>query len=354
MAMSEEERRTRLRKYGRKYRAANSIKLKEVARKYRAANLEKIREYGRKYRSSNPEEIKDRARKRHALAPEKRREWSRKYYAAHREKYKEQSLKWRKANPEKFRACNRRWADANPKKVEKYRRKFLDANPRLTLVRYAKSRAKKYGLAFDLDVDKMHWPEFCPVLGIKLKYEPDRDGLKSRNRATLDRIVPELGYTLANTRVMSWEANRMKNNYTVKTLQAILDYIKRETEAPTSRGVPASTLGSMFPRRSSIHSHKSAPTAHTPSQHNEDPGKQQVLPNQPKPLQPRSKPKERLDTSSSGNPPWTPTRTRPRICGLRVCVPLITYNMTITRGLRASINMLGRWDVKRDVYYLVK
>lgn len=54
-------------------------------------------------------------------------------------------------------------------------------------------------------------PDTCPVLGIPLDYTSGK-GTRCDNSPSLDRINSLDGYTLGNVIVISWRANRIKNN----------------------------------------------------------------------------------------------------------------------------------------------
>lgn len=41
----------------------------------------------------------------------------------------------------------------------------------------------------------------------------------------MDRIIPELGYTKGNVVVISFRANRLKNDATYEELRALADYV---------------------------------------------------------------------------------------------------------------------------------
>jgi hypothetical protein len=73
----------------------------------------------------------------------------------------------------------------------------------------AKSRAKSKRLNFSLEIKDILIPDFCPVLGIPLSKGV---GSSTDNTPTLDRIIPELGYTKENVVVISNKANRIKSN----------------------------------------------------------------------------------------------------------------------------------------------
>ena len=69
-------------------------------------------------------------------------------------------------------------------------------------------RALKKGIPFDMEPsDLADMPELCPVLGCKLDY--DRRGDR-RLWASVDRIIPALGYVKGNIRIISMAANLAK------------------------------------------------------------------------------------------------------------------------------------------------
>lgn len=91
------------------------------------------------------------------------------------------------------------------------------------LVSHTKSKAKRLGIPFSLDESRIRdviEAGFCQVTGIPFSKRPvgSEDGQKTgRNRdpwaPSLDRIVPELGYTDKNTRVVVWMYNMAKCSY---------------------------------------------------------------------------------------------------------------------------------------------
>lgn len=105
---------------------------------------------------------------------------------------------------------------------------------------YAKANAKRAGVPFDLTLEDMVIPERCPILGIPLDREGPR---KSDNSPTVDRIVPELGYVKGNFAVISWRANRLKNNATPKELQAISTWVSTKVAKPVDKTNPKDLLG---------------------------------------------------------------------------------------------------------------
>ena len=90
----------------------------------------------------------------------------------------------------------------------------------------AKSTAKKRGLPFDLTVDDLVIPTHCPLLNIELTYTVGQGRLDST--MSLDRIIPEKGYTKDNVRIDCDQANRMKNRATPEQLITFANNILKE------------------------------------------------------------------------------------------------------------------------------
>lgn len=86
-----------------------------------------------------------------------------------------------------------------------------------------KMRAKLTGVAYSLSVKDVELPDFCPALGIALDYGA-HNRKRPRNVATLDRVNPAIGYVKGNVRVISWRANRLKQDATPEELLALAVY----------------------------------------------------------------------------------------------------------------------------------
>lgn len=90
-----------------------------------------------------------------------------------------------------------------------------------TIYNRLKSSAKKRSIPFDLtltDLNNLTFPITCPVLGIPLKFNR---GQLQDNSYSVDRIDSAQGYTINNIEVISWRANRLKNNATTEELQKL-------------------------------------------------------------------------------------------------------------------------------------
>lgn len=72
-------------------------------------------------------------------------------------------------------------------------------------------------------MDILPLPKFCPVFGIPLTIG---DGQQNPNAYSLDRIDNNKGYTPDNVVVMSYLANRLKNNGTAKQHEQIAAWMR--------------------------------------------------------------------------------------------------------------------------------
>jgi hypothetical protein len=99
----------------------------------------------------------------------------------------------------------------------------------VTWLQSLRSRAKKKGLPFNLEVEDLVVPKRCPVLGILLVFSEGTHSPKY-NMPTVDRIDNAHGYTKDNIQIISWHANVLKSNLNyddLKDLEAVLRYMKR-------------------------------------------------------------------------------------------------------------------------------
>ena len=81
-------------------------------------------------------------------------------------------------------------------------------------------------------LDKVELPDVCPVLGLVLNYSgTGREGFsREENSPSIDQIVPSKGYTLDNVCIISWRANRIKNDGTPEEHFKIYDYFSNLTK----------------------------------------------------------------------------------------------------------------------------
>jgi predicted DNA-binding protein YlxM (UPF0122 family) len=74
-------------------------------------------------------------------------------------------------------------------------------------------------------------PDFCPILGLELNYSGYGSGKeRSDSSPSVDRIDSNKGYTIDNIHIISWRANRIKNDSTPEELKKIADYMLNLTK----------------------------------------------------------------------------------------------------------------------------
>lgn len=88
--------------------------------------------------------------------------------------------------------------------------------------RAKRSTAKRLGIEWDVDFGDLEWPTHCPILGLEINYFNETT---QENSCSFDRVNSELGYVHGNVRIISWRANRIKNNGTAEEHRKIADYI---------------------------------------------------------------------------------------------------------------------------------
>ena len=76
--------------------------------------------------------------------------------------------------------------------------------------------AKFENIPFTITPDDLAWPDKCPYLDIQLDYTP---GDKNDNKASLDKIVPALGYVPGNVQIVSLLANKMKSSASLEQIK---------------------------------------------------------------------------------------------------------------------------------------
>jgi hypothetical protein len=105
-------------------------------------------------------------------------------------------------------------------------KRYQQADPVGMMLRRAKSRAATKGWVFCLDRKSLlPLPERCPILGIKLR---SGVGPQDPHAYSLDRVDNADGYFVGNVVVMSYLANRLKNNGTAEHHEAIAAWMRKQ------------------------------------------------------------------------------------------------------------------------------
>jgi hypothetical protein len=75
-----------------------------------------------------------------------------------------------------------------------------------------------------LELSDIQIPTHCPVLNIELKHNFGGK-TPANNSPSLDKLVPELGYTRGNVFIISHRANRLKSDLTIAEIGKLWAYV---------------------------------------------------------------------------------------------------------------------------------
>lgn len=101
------------------------------------------------------------------------------------------------------------------------------------LLAVLKHRAKKAGLPFSLTEKDIVIPNKCPIMGQKIK-------INGKNNdpmlPSVDRLVPDRGYTPENIRIISRKANMVKQDLTnPEIFEKMAKYIRANVKLPKKK-----------------------------------------------------------------------------------------------------------------------
>lgn len=91
------------------------------------------------------------------------------------------------------------------------------------LYKNIKSRCKRIGREFSIELEDIIIPEKCPVFGFELKREDKQTWMCA---PSVDRIDSSKGYIKGNITVVSRRANILKRDATIDELEQLLNYYK--------------------------------------------------------------------------------------------------------------------------------
>ena len=94
---------------------------------------------------------------------------------------------------------------------------------RKSMLRSAKARTLKFNLDFNIDLDDIVLPKVCPLLNIPLS-------INSSNKDysySLDKIDPKKGYVKGNVWVISFRANKIKNDASLSELELLTSNLRK-------------------------------------------------------------------------------------------------------------------------------
>lgn len=109
----------------------------------------------------------------------------------------------------------------------KEKREYNLANADRHMYLRARARARLAGMQFNITMDDVAVPRFCPVLGIELVFGGGRGNFERGSSPSIDRIDNSKGYIKGNVIVVSDRANCIKRDATLLELQRIADFYTR-------------------------------------------------------------------------------------------------------------------------------
>jgi len=108
------------------------------------------------------------------------------------------------------------------RQTEKLNRDWKDDAARL-LYKNIKSRCKRLGREFSIELEDIIIPEKCPVFGFDLKREDRQTWMCA---PSVDRIDSSKGYIKGNVTVVSRRANILKKDATLEEIEQLFNYYK--------------------------------------------------------------------------------------------------------------------------------
>lgn len=156
----------------------------------------------------------------------KKSQQAKKHYQQNKDDVSRRNKEWREKNKDKLREYEK--SDFRKQKSKEWRERKR-AEDRFRFVWYAaKRRAKTADVAFTISkqdiIDIFPSDGKCPMLGIQLQFN---NKISQDNSPSLDRVIPELGYVAGNIQLISYRANRIKNDATLEELKMIVAFLDR-------------------------------------------------------------------------------------------------------------------------------
>lgn len=90
--------------------------------------------------------------------------------------------------------------------------------------RAKRSNARRIGHSWDLHYGDLEWPTHCPILGIELDWFAE---VRQENSPSFDQIVAGKGYIKGNVQILSWRANRIKNDGTAAEHRKVAEFLDK-------------------------------------------------------------------------------------------------------------------------------
>ncbi len=95
------------------------------------------------------------------------------------------------------------------------------------MLKNIRSKCWRKGIPFNLTLEHLLevFPDECPVF--KLPFYMDEKKVHTSFSPSVDKIIPELGYTIGNVQVISFKANAMKRDATLAELYIFAQWAEK-------------------------------------------------------------------------------------------------------------------------------
>lgn len=169
-------------------------------------------------------------------------EATKRWRAKNKDRYNETHKNWRAKNPQAGREAALRWHHKNKDVANQKSKKYylLSGEDKKLwaqrLVSRTKARCKKSGVSFSISYKDILavLPEdmMCPILCVKMQL---RGGRGNKYSASIDKVLPELGYVPGNIAIISSWANLIKRDCTDPAIfRRIADWLDTKNSACVS------------------------------------------------------------------------------------------------------------------------
>jgi hypothetical protein len=133
--------------------------------------------------------------------------------------------------------CRKKYRKKRPNNTSKEHKQNLRRaqDVRKILLRSARNRAIKKGLEFNLTIEDIVIPEYCPIFGTRIVLKRDTNhtnkSQKNYDGPSIDRLETNRGYVKGNIVICSWRANMFKGCMTFEQVEAWYLYLKNHRGA---------------------------------------------------------------------------------------------------------------------------
>lgn len=159
------------------------------------------------------------------------REWAKANPEKRRKQAREGAQRRRAANPEKFRKNDRKKYIKRASEQRAYQQHIRETSwaKRRWMGSSKNWRDRRANLTVAFLEGLQSQTPRCLCCNCELDYSYRKRGAVPQNYATLDKIIPKVGYTENNVAIICVICNRLKDRMTLDEARMIVNYIERHT-----------------------------------------------------------------------------------------------------------------------------